>query len=353
MRLVVSDGPAAGRVLEVERRLMVGREEGCDLVLEDEKVSRRHCAFSPNPDGTVTLEDLGSSNGTFVRGERISSPVVLRGGEQVRVGSTLLRLEGERAAQATVVGAPATVAAGSMPPAAARTAPPLPGGERPWWRSRRAAIGGIVALLAIGGIVGGLLAASGSGGDEPVALVSTDESPEEETAAATEPAETVPPPETGIVETGVVDAGQLTPQQLELLAFVPEPLQAACQAYEPADQELLTGRVAGLYCPTADGIALFYDSYDSKASMDAAYGFGVGSIERDQGDCSAAFPAEGTYSIGSVPGGRVVCFVAADPAAPVMWWTTDGINVLASATWEGRSERELFDWWASEPGPTP
>jgi len=98
MRLVVSTGSLTGRTLEVERRLVVGRDEGCELVLEDdEKVSRRHCAFSPNPDGTLTVEDLGSSNGTFVGGERISAPVVLRGGEEVRVGSTVLRAEGEQA----------------------------------------------------------------------------------------------------------------------------------------------------------------------------------------------------------------------------------------------------------------
>ena len=51
MRLVVTTGAPAGRALEIERRLVVGRDEGCDLVLEDdEKASRRHCAFSPNPE---------------------------------------------------------------------------------------------------------------------------------------------------------------------------------------------------------------------------------------------------------------------------------------------------------------
>ena len=98
MRLVVTSGSQAGRALDVERRLVVGRDEGCDLVLEeDEKVSRRHCAFSPNPDGTLTVEDMGSSNGTFVAGERLAAPAVLRGGEEVRVGSTLIRAEREQA----------------------------------------------------------------------------------------------------------------------------------------------------------------------------------------------------------------------------------------------------------------
>ena len=91
MRLVVSTGPLAGRALAVERRLVVGRDEGCDLVLEeDEKVSRRHCAFSPNPDGTLTLEDLGSSNGTFLR---LGAPSFVDNGDQFLIGRQLVRVE--------------------------------------------------------------------------------------------------------------------------------------------------------------------------------------------------------------------------------------------------------------------
>lgn len=348
MRIVVSNGPAAGHALEVERRLVVGRDEGCDLVLEDEKVSRRHCALAPNPDGTVTLADLGSSNGTFVRGERISAPVVLRGGEEVRVGSTLLRAEAERRQQATVVGAPATVAAAATPP---REPPaPPPGVERPWWRSRWALAGGVVALLAIGGIVGGVVAASGGGDGEPVAVESTAE-PE----AVTETVVTEPPPETGGTETGAIDAGGLTPEQEQLLAFVPPPIQGSCDGNTFTEPTLLGGFVSGLYCAVPNGVALYYAQYDSKESMDAAYGsdYVQGGLPSDEGDCSAAFPGEGTYSIGSVPGGRVLCFQGNAPVAPVMWWTTDGPNILANATWEGRTDRELYEWWATEAGPNP
>ena len=67
----------------------------------------------------------------------------------------------------------------------------------------------------------------------------------------------------------------------------------------------------------------------------------------------AAFPGEGTYTIGDDPGGRVVCFEGGEPVAPVMWWTTDAVNVLASAAWEGHTSQELFEWWATEPGPVP
>lgn len=355
MKLVASSGPAAGLELEISSRVVIGREEGCDLTLEDEKVSRRHCALTPNADGTVTLEDLGSSNGTFVNGARISAPVVLRGDEEVRVGSTVLRAEGERATRATVVGAPATVVASSPSPPAG---PPPAEGASPWWRSRWALIGA-VATLVVGGTVGGVLAATG-GGDE-VAVGTTEEAPPEAaTVTVTQPAETeLPeteaPPETGSDGETVVDDAGLTPDQQQLLGYVPAQLQSSCQANTDIAAELLReGHLAGLYCPTADGIALYYNLYESKESMDAAYlGYAVGETPTDQGDCSVAFPGEGTYSIGSVPGGRLTCFEAADPVRPAIWWTTDGINVLAFAGWPGRTDRELYDWWATEPGPIP
>jgi hypothetical protein len=373
MRLVASGGPASGRTFEVDRRLVVGRDEASDLVLDDEKVSRRHCVFLPNPDGTITVEDLGSSNGTHVRGERIAAPVVLRGGEEVRVGSTILRVERAPLEQATVVGAPATLPArdvprpeSSVPPAEppAPATPPAPASQPsgPWWRSRRALIGGVVALLVIGGIVGGVLAATGGGDDAPVAVASSEEEPAESTTATTGE-DDEPPPETGVAETGVAETGGvdtgvvesdgLTALQLGLLTYVPESLQASCQGYEPAAQELLAGRVVGLYCPTSDGITLYYDSYDSKESMDAAYTYAVGDLPRNEGDCSSAFPGEGTYTVGDDPGGRVVCFRGGDPEAPVIWWTTDEINVLASAAWEGHTDAELYEWWATAPGPNP
>jgi len=134
---------------------------------------------------------------------------------------------------------------------------------------------------------------------------------------------------------------------------VPESLQATCQGYDPAAQELVAGRVAGLSCPASDGIALYYDSYDSPESLNAAYAYAVADLPRDEGDCSAAFPAEGTYSIGDDPGGRVACFQGGDPAAPVMWWTTDAPGILAYAEWPGHTESELYDFWTTEPGPIP
>jgi len=370
-------------MLEVESRLVAGRDEGCELVLEDdEKVSRRHCAFSPNPDGTLTVEDLGSSNGTFVGGERISAPVVLRGGEEVRVGRTVLRAEREQAGQETVVGPPATIAAapattvgapatmvaGAPPPA--QPPEPPPGPDRPWWRSRWAVIGSAVALLAIGGIVGGVLATTGGGDDDPVAIATTDEQTTgEETTTQTEietqtetetetetveTAETEPPPETGATETGVVDTSGLTVAQQQLLAVVPPAIQPSCVGNVPTESDVLDGLLASLRCTPSDGPVLFYLQYDSSESMDAAYSseYVFGDYPRDQGQCSVTFPGEGTYSIGDETAGRVYCFMGGEPVRPVIYWTTDALGVLASADWEGHTDRELYEFWTTEPGPT-
>ncbi len=93
--------------------LTVGREcEG--LLLADAQTSRRHLELRPL-DGRVICADLGSTNGTFLDGERITSPVTLERGSVLKLGDTSIRL----AAQAS--GGPgigrATTIAGSEPAA--------------------------------------------------------------------------------------------------------------------------------------------------------------------------------------------------------------------------------------------
>jgi ABC-type multidrug transport system ATPase subunit len=70
---------------------ILGRDKNCDLVLENPNVSRRHAQLTRNG-GQVTIEDLGSSNGTFVQGKRITGSRILRPGDFVRIGSFTLKV---------------------------------------------------------------------------------------------------------------------------------------------------------------------------------------------------------------------------------------------------------------------
>lgn len=92
--LTVLNGPFVGRTYRlVNGRLMLGRAPDCDIVLDDEGVSRRHALFVIDADGKVTLEDLGSTNGSRVNGET-QTLVELHGGERLSFGSdTLYKFE--------------------------------------------------------------------------------------------------------------------------------------------------------------------------------------------------------------------------------------------------------------------
>src|SRR4029079_18625494 len=95
LRLTVSEGPDAGKVLQIDdaahRQVLVGKRASCALRLTDASVSRRHVALELDDKGLV-LRDLGSSNGTEVEGVT-AREVVLRGGETIRLGGSAIRIE--------------------------------------------------------------------------------------------------------------------------------------------------------------------------------------------------------------------------------------------------------------------
>lgn len=116
--LVFTEGPLSGRRVEVDAELVVGREDA-GLTIEDEEISRRHAAIRPG-DGGIEIEDLGSTNGTYVNGVRIEATTRLAGGDTVKLGRSVIQVESVRA-DATVA---AAVPAAPAPPAASpRSAP--------------------------------------------------------------------------------------------------------------------------------------------------------------------------------------------------------------------------------------
>ena len=73
-------------------RNTVGRHPDNDVVLASPYVSRRHCAILVLTDGDCILQDLGSTDGVYVDGERINDPLWLKDGDELRVGGWRLVL---------------------------------------------------------------------------------------------------------------------------------------------------------------------------------------------------------------------------------------------------------------------
>lgn len=86
-------GPAANDVRDIDRDLLIGRTDA-DVEILDPEVSRRHAVVRPVPEG-VEVEDVGSSNGTFVDGQRLTAKRTLTETATLRVGETDLKIEVE------------------------------------------------------------------------------------------------------------------------------------------------------------------------------------------------------------------------------------------------------------------
>jgi predicted component of type VI protein secretion system len=85
-QLVMRTGPTPGKVFELKQdELTVGRDIGNNIVINDPEISRRHARLSTQA-GNYVIEDMGSTNGTFVNGQRLIGPHVLRHGETVMFG---------------------------------------------------------------------------------------------------------------------------------------------------------------------------------------------------------------------------------------------------------------------------
>jgi pSer/pThr/pTyr-binding forkhead associated (FHA) protein len=88
-QLTVKAGPNPGKVYEFDQdEVVVGRDLGNDIVVSDADISRRHAHLVRQGDAYL-VEDLGSTNGTYVNGTRLSGPQLLEGGESILFGSSV------------------------------------------------------------------------------------------------------------------------------------------------------------------------------------------------------------------------------------------------------------------------
>jgi pSer/pThr/pTyr-binding forkhead associated (FHA) protein len=120
LRLEATEGNAAGFTILVDERLVIGRQsEGPGKLADDPELSRHHAEIVRVGPGQFTIKDLSSTNGTFVNGTQVETPVFLAVDDQIEVGgSKLVVRSGPASAQPRDVDVrAATIAAGGPPPA--------------------------------------------------------------------------------------------------------------------------------------------------------------------------------------------------------------------------------------------
>jgi S1-C subfamily serine protease len=184
MILEITSGADAGRTANVRGdQFTLGREGTTNLVLRDAKASRRHASLRELPDGRVELTDLGSRNGTFVNGQQLFGSIVLSGGEEIRIGDTVLRAHPEQRAAAPQPPPPIAPPFSPPPPQQPQqpaypvvtqsAAPPPPGPSASTMQRlviqrglRRVTIIGIAVLVLLAIVIGGLVTGLFSGGSD-------------------------------------------------------------------------------------------------------------------------------------------------------------------------------------------
>ena len=93
-RLVVTAGPLSGTTLPLRPAgTLVGRSPECALVLDDDYASGRHCRIYQDERGTWLVEDLRSTNGTYLGATRLTEPREVVAGSVLRIGQTTLELQ--------------------------------------------------------------------------------------------------------------------------------------------------------------------------------------------------------------------------------------------------------------------
>ncbi len=125
-RLVMRSGPSVGKVYPLDKNeLFIGRDLSNDIVINDPEISRRHARLFTQGN-TFVLEDLGSTNGTFVNGQRLMGPNVLRPGDVITFGErmSLVYESSDFDQDATMVSPSSRPSYGNQGPAQVYTPPP-------------------------------------------------------------------------------------------------------------------------------------------------------------------------------------------------------------------------------------
>jgi len=93
-RLQALGGPRGGTSATLVDGFLLGRAPHCQLVIDEESVSREHAAIHHSPEAGWVVADRSSSNGTWLNGRRIDQPTALRQGDTLQIGASRFRFEG-------------------------------------------------------------------------------------------------------------------------------------------------------------------------------------------------------------------------------------------------------------------
>ncbi|GAB2928876.1 FHA domain-containing protein [Streptomyces sp. NPDC059173] len=92
-KLVVSEGSLTGTTVALQgQTITLGRAHDSTIVLDDDYASSRHARIYPDRDGQWIVEDLGSTNGTYLERTRLTTPTPVPLGAPIRIGKTVIEL---------------------------------------------------------------------------------------------------------------------------------------------------------------------------------------------------------------------------------------------------------------------
>ncbi|MFI6350957.1 FHA domain-containing protein [Streptomyces sp. NPDC050560] len=92
-KLVVSEGSLSGTTVALQgQTITLGRAHDSTIVLDDDYASSRHARIYPDHDGQWIVEDLGSTNGTYLDRTRLTTPTPVPLGAPIRIGKTVIEL---------------------------------------------------------------------------------------------------------------------------------------------------------------------------------------------------------------------------------------------------------------------
>ena len=89
---VIEPAERKGQAYDLAEELTVGRAGGCQITLDDTYVSQLHARVFRR-DGQLYVEDLGSTNGTYLNRKKVTAPIAIRKGDRLQIGKTVMELQ--------------------------------------------------------------------------------------------------------------------------------------------------------------------------------------------------------------------------------------------------------------------